>query len=234
MSNFLQKPLTSFLGVGPQRSRLLAALGLVVVEDLLWFFPRRYEDRRHVAAIASLLPGRPAVVYAKVTDTKRRRLQKPGLEIVTALLTDESGSITVSWFNRKGLEYILKEGTSVVIYGVPSVHGSAVEMSNPDFEVLKESGTGASFCGIIPIYPSTAGLPAKWFRTFAAEVIAVALPHIKETIPNFIIEKRKLRPLAEALASMHAPSSPEEWKESRRRLAYEEMLLLQTALAAKS
>ena len=233
MSNFLQKPLTSFRGVGPQRSRLLAALGLVVVEDLLWFFPRRYEDRRHVAAIASLLPGRPAVVYAKVTDTKRRRLQKPGLGIVTALLTDESGSITVSWFNRKGLEYILKEGTSVVIYGVPSVHGSAVEMSNPDFEVLKESGTGASFCGIIPIYPSTAGLPAKWFRTFAAEVIAVALPHIKETIPNFIIEKRKLRPLAEALASMHAPSSPEEWKESRRRLAYEEMLLLQTALAVR-
>ena len=88
MSNFLQKPLTSFRGVGPQRSRLLAALGLVVVEDLLWFFPRRYEDRRHVAAIASLLPGRPAVVYAKVTDTKRRRLQKPGLEIVTSLLTD--------------------------------------------------------------------------------------------------------------------------------------------------
>lgn len=233
MSDFLQKPLTSFRGVGPQRSRLLASLGLTVVEDLLWFFPRRYEDRRNVAAIASLVPGRPSVVYAQVAETKRRRLQKPGLEIVTSCLTDESGSITASWFNRKGLEYILKEGTSVVIYGVPSFHGSVMEISNPDFEVLKESGDRASFCGIVPIYPSTAGLPVKWFRTFAAEVIDAALPHIKETIPGFIIEKRKLKPLAEALASMHSPSSPEDWKESRRRLAYEEMLLLQTALAVR-
>jgi ATP-dependent DNA helicase RecG len=228
----LSSPLSEFQGVGPKRSALLAALGVLTVWDLLNFFPRRYEDRRSAAKISELVPGRAAVVNAKVESVERRRLSKPGLELVTALVTDGSGELAVVWFNRKGLEYVLKEGTAAVFYGVPSLRAGTFEMMNPEFEVCGGENE-ERFTGIVPIYPSTAGLPVRWFRSLAADVVEEALPLVEETLPAAALKKRSLMPLREALRTMHRPDSEQEWKQARQRLAYEEFFTLQTAMALK-
>ena len=231
MSRTLSRPLSDFQGVGPRRSALLANLGVRTVRELLTFYPRRYEDRRSVVRISSLVPGRAAVVRASVDSVERRRLPNRGLELVVVSLSDGSGTMKATWFNSKGLGYILKEGTTAMFYGVPSLRFTTLEMTNPEFEVC--GGGESAFTGIIPIYPSTAGLPVKWFRRFAADVIEKALPAVEETLPQSIINKRSLMVLREALRAMHRPESPEEWKEARRRLAYEEFLFFQTAVALR-
>jgi len=228
----LSSPLSEFQGVGPKRFALLAGLGVQTVWDLLNFFPRRYEDRRCTAKISELVPGRSAVVNAEVEDVERRRLSKPGLELVTARVTDGSGGLTVAWFNRKGLEYVLKEGTSAVFYGVPSMRSGTLEMTNPEFEVCG-GGNEKRFAGIVPIYPSTEGLPVRWFRSLAADVVEKALPLVEETLPATVLKKRSLMPLPAALRTMHRPESEQAWREARRRLAYEEFFTLQTAMALK-
>ncbi len=231
--DFLKTKLSAFGGVGPKRTELLSLLGLETAEDILNFFPRRYEDRRNISCLSSLAPGRPSVVFVKVTEIERRRLSKPGLEIVTAEIEDETGSARAFWFNRKGLEYVLKAGTEAAIFGTPELRSSVFEFPNPEFDILKDKNSKNSFIGIIPIYPSTAGLPQRWFRHFAENVVCEALPLVEETLPDFIIKKRNLMPRKEALGAMHGPSSPEEWKEARRRLAYEELLLVQSAMSLK-
>lgn len=232
MSGPLRAPVSSLSGVGPKRARLLANLGVSAAGDLLWVFPRRYEDRRNLARIKDLVPGRPAVVIADVADISRKRL-RGGLELVTAEMTDDTGSVNATWFNRKGLEYILKPGTRAAICGTPSIRVRTLEISNPGFEIVKEGDEPGKFAGIIPVYPSTAGLPARWFRALMRNAVEELLPLLPETLPRWVMDKRGLPPLREAIAVMHAPESGEEWKKARRRLAYEEFFLLQAGLAYK-
>lgn len=225
-------PLSSLKGVGPRRSRMLASLGAFVVEDILWLLPRRYEDRRNLTKIKNLVPGRVATVVAEVTEIGRKRLRS-GLDLVAAELADDTGFVAVFWFNRKGLEHILKPGMKVALYGVPSIRMQALELSNPEFEVIKPNEVPEKFAGILPIYPSTAGLSQRWLRSLTENVLAEYLPLAKETLPEWVRVKRGLPSLIDALRGIHNPKDGEEWKKSRRRLAYEELLLLQAGLAYK-
>lgn len=233
MNDVLSSPVSALRGVGPQRARLLAGLGIETLGDLLRFFPRRYEDRRCVTKISKLATGKPAVIFAVVDGSERKRLAKKGFELVTVDFSDETGTLTASWFNRKGLEYILKEGVAAALYGVPSVYRNTLTLSNPEFEVVKNESEAARFTGIIPIYPSTAGLPERWFRHLLEDALKEYIQFVDEILPEDIIEKRKLFPVERALTGMHRPVSEEEWRESRRRLVYEEFLLLQAGMALR-
>lgn len=232
MPDILKAPVSSLKGVGPARESLLANLGVSAVEDLIWLFPRRYEDRRNLAKIKDLVPGRPTVVIAEVREIERKRLRS-GLDIVTAVMEDGTGAVSVSWFNRKGLEYILKPETKAALFGMPSIRSKALEISNPEFEVVKGDDAPEKFAGIIPIYPSTAGLSQRWLRTLIENTLSEYLPLIPETLPEWVRMKRDLPPLCQALLGMHSPFDTGEWKKARRRLAYEELFLLQVGLAYK-
>ena len=232
MPKALKDSLSSLRGVGRQRERLLQCLGADCVEDLLWIFPRRYEDRRSLTSIKDLVPGRRAAVIATVSSIGRKRL-RGGLELVTATITDKTGFVTVTWFNRKGLEHILTPETKAAIFGVPFLRVRELEFSNPCFQVLKENDPTEKIARIIPVYPSVAGLPQRWLRTLMEGVIEEYLPIVPETLPEWVRSKRGLPPLSDALRAVHAPENGEEWKKSRRRLAYEELFLLQAGLASK-
>ncbi|MDO5562086.1 MAG: ATP-dependent DNA helicase RecG [Synergistaceae bacterium] len=233
MEAVLAEPVSALQSVGPQRMKLLAGMGISTINDLLLFFPRKYTDRRDPVKVRDLVPGRPSVVFAEVESIERRRLRKPGLELVVADMSDDTGAISVSWFNRKGLEYVLKEGTSVALYGVPSLRAGVMEMPNPEFEVIKGEDDKARLCGITPIYPATAGLPVRWFRRLVADVVEEFMPYMTDALPPQVIEKRKFMPYAAAVRVMHSPNSPEEWKSARHRLAYEELFTVQAAMALR-
>lgn len=232
-SDFLEQSLNSLKGVGPKRAQQLAVLGLSSVSDLLWFFPRKYEDRRHLSKISDLIPGRASTVLATVADIERKRLPRPGLELVVATLIDETGEITATWFNRRGLEYILKPGTRAALFGTASMRAGTLEMSNPEFEIADADQLPAQFARIIPIYPATAGLTNRWLRTLVSEALQEALPLVVETLPPHLTKKRKLPSLQEAIRAMHEPHDGREWKAARRRLAYEELLMLQVGMALR-
>ena len=232
MDERLSAPLSVIKGTGPRRAALLEKLGLRTIYDLLFFFPRKYEDRRNVRKISALVPGAPSVVIAQSRGCEARALPGRGRRLIKCRFSDGSGLLDAVWFNIKGLENSLGGGTRAALYGVPSLRGGVFEMLSPEFEILKEGAGPESFAGIVPVYPLTAGLPKNWLcRTIAAAVKTYA-PLLKDPIPHEITEKNKLMPLAEAVAQMHAPDSPQSWKEARRRIAYGELFALQLAMAA--
>ena len=232
MDERLSAPLSVIKGTGPRRAALLEKLGLRTIYDLLFFFPRKYEDRRNIRKISALVPGAPSVVIAQSRGCEARALPGRGRRLIKCRFSDGSGLLDAVWFNIKGLENSLGEGTRAALYGVPSLRGGVFEMLSPEFEILKEGAGPESFAGIVPVYPLTAGLPKNWLcRTIAAAVKTYA-PLLKDPIPQEITEKNKLMPLAEAVAQMHAPDSPQSWKEARRRIAYGELFALQLAMAA--
>lgn len=232
MDERLSAPLSVIKGAGPRRVGLLEKLGLRTIYDLLWFFPRKYEDRRNVRKISALVPGAPSVVIAESRGCDARALPGRGRRLIKCRFSDGSGVLDAVWFNIKGLENSLKEGARAALYGVPSLRGGVFEMLSPEFEILKDGEGPEGFAGIVPVYPLTAGLPKNWLcRTIAATVKKYA-PLLEEPIPQEIIEKNRLTPLAEAVMQMHAPDSPQSWKEARRRIAYGELFELQLAMAA--
>ena len=93
MSEPLSESITAQPGVGIKRAAQLANLGIATLEDLLWFFPRKYIDRRNMVSISKLVPGSPSVLNVKVINIKRTKLRKRGLELVTAELSDDTGTI---------------------------------------------------------------------------------------------------------------------------------------------
>ncbi|MEG1823567.1 MAG: ATP-dependent DNA helicase RecG [Cloacibacillus sp.] len=222
-------PITSLKGAGPGRSAKLERMGLRTVCDLLYFFPRRYEDRRRVTKISELVPGAPSVVFARVVFLETRRLVGNNKLITTCRLTDGTGEMEAVWFNIRGLNRMLCEGAEAALFGMPLFRGSTLQMASPEFAV---GAAPEAFAGIVPVYPLTEGLTQKWLRQFTKDTAARFAPLLEERLPASLIEKNNLMPIAAAISQMHVPDSPESWKEARRRLAYEELFTLQAALAA--
>ena len=232
MDERLSAPLSVIKGAGPRRITLLEKLGLRTIYDLLFFFPRKYEDRRNVRKISGLVPGAPSVVIAQSLGCEARALPGRGRRLIKCRFSDGSGLLDAVWFNIKGLENSLGEGTRAALCGVPSLRGGVFEMLSPEFEILKEGAVPENFTGIVPVYPLTAGLPKNWLRRAVTETVKSCAPLLEETIPQNILKKNNLMPLHEAVVQMHAPDSPQSWKEARRRIAYGELFELQLAMAA--
>lgn len=221
-------PVYELPGIGPKRAALMEKLGVHTVRDLLFLLPRRYEDRRARKNISDLVPGSPAVVCASVQQTETKNISG-GRRITLCVLSDGTCMLKAAWFNRRGLEKTLAPGVKLMLYGTPFLRTDMFEMTEPEFEVCK-SPDASSFCGIIPIYPSVGGLTQKTLRAAIKTALAEYLRLLPEELPSEAAKKNDLLSGADALREMHAPSSPELWKEARRRLAYEELFKMQLLL----
>lgn len=226
----IYEPIVNIKGIGPARGRLLENLGIFTVNDALWFFPRRYADRREICKISELSVGRSSVVIVRLTGVSCKISFRTGTHICLCEAEDGTGAVSIVWFNRKGLNNILKQGMTIAIFGIPSFYDGKMEFSNPDFEVIRDGSDVENFTGIVPVYPSTAGLAARWFRKLMCKLLEDNLPLVPEYIPQSILEKRGLLCIGDALWGMHRPDSEENWRNSRKRLAYEEFLFLQITL----
>src|SRR5437660_12472599 len=155
----LATPLTYVKGIGPARSAMHEAKGLVTVEDLLGYVPFRYEDRSNMKTIAQLAPGEMASVIADVRAVKMSGFKRRSLGLFEARFTDASRAILVGkWFHGGYLANVLGEGMKVALFGKVEFDRYAGELTmlHPEFEVLSESdedGEAALHVGrIVPIY----------------------------------------------------------------------------------
>jgi ATP-dependent DNA helicase RecG len=216
-----ERPVASLSGVGPSLEKKLAKLGLRSLRDLLEHRPHRYETAVPERRIADLLAGEETAIAGEVRSVSVRRPRR-NLAIVNARVGDESGEIVAVWFNQAWLEEKLQPGTHVRLRG---------QLKRNGFQVRSHDLNGVSATAdFAPVYPASEEVPPKRLRA----LVERALPHARDLpdalpAPLKVSERLPLR--ADALVALHRPRSEEEGEEGRRRLAFDELLVLQVGLA---
>jgi ATP-dependent DNA helicase RecG len=223
--------------VVPARARKsLERRGLETVGDLLELPPRTYRDYgAQTTSVLLLQPGDVATVRGVVESVRERSTSRRNLRIVTAQVVDEGGGLTAVWFNQRHLARLLVPGSLVQVHGeVREGRSGSLEMAVREYELLATAdGAGEPGAlhtvGIVPIYDATSTLPSRLLHGIVVEHLH-RLDAEPEPLPAVLRVARQLPLRRDALAAMHAPRSEDEPRVARRRLAYEELLLLQLAL----
>jgi ATP-dependent DNA helicase RecG len=222
-------------GVGAARAAALDSVNVRTVEDLLYYFPRRYLDRSTISPIASLRPGMSATVVARVESVHMVHGRRPR---AVALVGDATGFLQVVWFNRA--EYLAKTftpGEWVAFSGKVTSYGG-LQMVHPEYDRVSEDGaaplihTGA----IVPLYPSSEslarrGLDSRGFRRILRSALDAYLPAVEENLPPEILARQQLMPLAEALENIHFPRDHAALARAQRRLKFDELFFLELMIA---
>jgi len=229
----LEREVRFVKGVGPRRAEMLAKLGIRTVRDLLMHMPRDYEDRRHPTPIARCRVGEKAVIRGTIVgvDFRGRRGRFQG--ILEATVADDTGSMALVWFNAQ--HAWLKsypEGETVTAYGTVAFYGG-LQMASPSCEVGERPEGQSKFGRILPLYPLTEGLSQNVLRSIISEALAVGAAHVPEVFPRSFLSSHGMPGVNEALEQVHFPGDTESAEGARRRLAYEELFIFQTALAMR-
>lgn len=237
--DFLQDSVQFLKGVGPHRSHALAQSGILSVNDLLSYYPRRYLDRTSVTRIADVRAGSdPVTVIGTVLHTTvipGRRTRR--FEIT---LEDEPGRrIKCVWF--QGVAWVSKSielGHRLAVHGKPTKFGAGVSFSHPEFDRLDEEGTTLDTGRIIALYPGTAlleqsGFTSRSFRKIIYSLIKERGTELKETLPPSVVQSLGLMDGRIARRAIHFPKSQSELDQAKIRLKFEELFFFQLMLASK-
>ncbi len=239
LTDYLQTPLQYLKGVGPKRAADLQRIGVSTVEDLLYRFPLRYEDRGHLQPINSLKAGQRVAVAGRIQSAHLRATRRPGFKIFEALVGDASGSIRAVWMNQSFLQDILRRDTQVVLFGMVESR-SGLQLVNPDYELIdaNDDDTATIHTGrIVPVYEKAGSMTPKMQRRLVFETLS-KLPHdIVDPFPEDVRARLNLPPRRTALLDAHFPpdgTSTDLLNEFRTpaqmRLIFEEFFLFQLGL----
>ncbi|MEO9174769.1 MAG: ATP-dependent DNA helicase RecG [Gaiellales bacterium] len=218
----------------PARARpSLARRGLETAGDLLETPPRTYRDYgAATSSVIELHPGDVATVRGRVEWVRERPTRRRNLRVVTAQVVDETGGVTAVWFNQRHLTRVLEPGSLLQVHGeVREGRGGTIELAVREHEIIAgaDGDAGQHTVGIVPVYDATSTLSSRLLHDLVTQH-RHRLDAVADPLPARLRVARRLPLRRDALAAMHAPrSEPEPWI-ARRRLAYEELLLLQLAL----
>jgi ATP-dependent DNA helicase RecG len=239
----LQTPLQFVKGVGPRRAADLAKAGLRTVEDLLFRFPRRYEDRSRFQAIASLRPGAPAAVLGEVLQCGLSTTRRPGFRLFTALVQDATGQVKVVWPNQAFLKDVVKPHQRVVLFGRAEYWGSrGLQLTAPEFEVLTDDADGEPLHTgrIVPIYERTGVVTPNMHRRLVHDVLGLLTAPLQELLPEALVRRAGWPDRRTALRLAHFPDPDDDVETLNRfaapaqqRLIFEDFFVYQTGLALR-
>ncbi|MDD4311704.1 MAG: ATP-dependent DNA helicase RecG [Eubacteriales bacterium] len=211
----LDIPLTSIKGIGPKRAELFSQLGVCSVGDLLFRLPRDYLDYTKATPITQLVNGQNAAVQVRISGATRFFRTK-GMTMLSAPAQDETGKITLKWFNQPYRSSQLKIGEIVYACG-RVIKKNGASLINPSFS--------QALPGIVPVYPTVKGVNQRAWRDSIYACLESVWDKIPEPLPRTLLERYNLVPLALALRHAHFPFSREALELARRRLDFENTLL---------
>lgn len=214
-------------GVGPRKAAALGKLNILTKYDLLTHYPRAYENHSSLTKIDDIFEGETALVVGKIFNVTSREAR--GLTIINAWLQDDTGYIRLTWFNQKYLLTKLKDGMRLMVIGKAKYDkwAEGLAMNPQSFTILEPYEEPP--LGIVPIYSSTAAITQTVWRT-AIKNLLESMPKLKEILPSEILREQDLIPLDKAMRTIHFPKDYAELDRARRRLAFDELFLIQCGL----
>jgi ATP-dependent DNA helicase RecG len=229
INEILNKPIQYLKGIGESRAKLFQRLNLFTIEDILTHFPREYEDRSNLKKIAELQDSEECafegIIMSKVSESRPRK----GLSIYKIYIKDESGTIIASWFNQSYIKNVFNVGESYVFYGRISRKYKSLEVQSPVYEKVDEKEM-KNTCRIIPVYSSTMNLSQNLIRAAISSAIKLIAGNMEEILPERIRNRYKLAEINYSMENIHFPESESDFNNARKRLVFEELLLLQMGL----
>lgn len=217
----LNSPVTDIKGVGPELAKKFGVLGIKTVQDLINYFPRRYDDYSDVLLIKQIKPG---IVTIKATIKQAAgRYVSRGLHITEAVASDESGSVRLVWFNQPYRASALKTDQEYYISGDFGLRRQRLTIQNPSIELT--SSFPVNTARIVPVYREIKGFKSAQVRKALREVIPL-IDDLPETLPEWLVHEERLMSRAEAAKAIHFPASSRDLVAAKRRLGFEEVFEL--------
>ncbi|MDQ2807118.1 MAG: ATP-dependent DNA helicase RecG [Chloroflexota bacterium] len=224
----LDSPILVVKGVREQTAKLFERLSIFTVRDLLYFFPRRYDDFSALKPISSLVYGKLETVIGTIwqVDVKRTR---NNMAMISATVVDDTGSLRVIWFGREWMARQLVEGKQYVFSGKVNEFNGRLGLNGPEFEPYDQEEllhTGR----LVPVYALTEGLTKRVVRRIVHTAVMEFSDLVEDALPDAIRVRAGLLPLPNALRQIHFPS---EWgllESARKRLAFDEFFLIQLGM----
>ncbi|MBL7036797.1 ATP-dependent DNA helicase RecG [Candidatus Microgenomates bacterium] len=221
----LTDPVSSIPLVGPSYQKKLAKLEIHTVSDLLLHVPNRYLDFSKTSKIKDVRAGE-AITISGVVNSIVNQTTKKGRRMQIGQIEDETGKITVLWFNQPFLVRALYPGTTISLSGKLSWFAGRPALVSPEFEITKK-GTPTTHTGnITGVYSETSGLSSKWLRSRVKMVLKSTDLSKLEFLPGEILKKHNLVKVDKALLDIHFPKSEKDSERALKRLAFNELLFL--------
>lgn len=226
----LDAPVTIVKGISSSWAVRFHRLGVNTVRDLLYFFPRRHLDYSRKRSISELTPDEEQTVIASVWQAQEVMLG--GRRGTEAIVGDETGNVRVIWFNQPYLAKKLNTNAQVVLSGRVSLFRGRYVFESPEWELV-EGGELIHTGRLVPLYPLTQGLRPRQVRKLMKQVIDQWAWQVEDFLPPRLRERCRLPELPRAIAQAHYPEDEQAKDSARRRLAFDELFLLQLGVLDK-
>lgn len=221
----LSTPLSKIPKIDKKRTKALKKLGLISIQDLIFYFPRDYEDLSKIYEIKNARADQKMTFLARVLSVQNTKSPRQFIPITEALIADHSGTIKLIWFNQPYLTRYLKSGEDYAFHGKIGLDlAGKLQMGNPSFE--KARSFSPHYGRIVPVYHETKGITSKWLRY-------IIFSHLKfvylapDFLPNEIKRRQGLFNLYRALWQIHFPDNFFNLQKAKERLAFDELFLIQ-------
>jgi len=225
----LKTPLQFLKGVGPDRAKPLLRLKLHTAQDALFFFPRDYEDTTSVISIVDIEPDVLVSIKGIVEEVETRNTSVGG-SICGVLIRDGQYHLRAIWFNQPYMAKRFSAGQSVMLSGRAKNRGLAWEMSHPRVKWLTQADESADV-EILPIYRLTEGVKLADMRRVVAAAVEHCAALVPETLPDALRKSLGIVSIHQAIRDIHRPANQDALTQARYRFVFQELLVLQLALA---
>ncbi|MCL4257341.1 MAG: ATP-dependent DNA helicase RecG [Anaerolineales bacterium] len=223
---------TVLTGVGPVNAERLEKLGIYTLGDMLYHFPRRYDDYSQLLPIRQLKYGQVVTVIGTV-KSKSRHGPPRGKQVFEIVVDDGTAALRAIWFNQPWMYKNFREGDEVVLSGKIDQYLGRLTLSSPEWELVEDEEAAADTQHtnrIVPVYPLTADIRQRWLRGLMKKVVSYWAPRLPDMLPARLLTSAGLLPYADALQQVHFPDSQEQLEAAKLRLAFNELFLLQLAV----
>ena len=221
MSDNMSKPIIELSGVGKTMENKLAKLGIKTIGDLVYLFPRAYENRGDIRPLSHFDPDTKCAFLLTVASDVKTSLVKGGMKISKFRAFDDSGSCEIVFFNAPYVKDVFTAGAVFRFWGKVSLNGKKLQLLNPSYEPCIDE---VNLPELIPIYPLTEGISSKSIDKLVRAAMTKVSDEIIDPLPEEIRLENALPTLTYALTNSHFPSSADALKASLRRLSFDEML----------
>ncbi len=220
----LDSPVTILPGISEGYAKRLKRLGVTTIRDLIYLFPRRYDDYRSLKTINQLQYGEEVTVIGAIWDTKARQARGGG-NLVTSIIADGTGTIQATWFNQPYLEKQMRPGRQIVLSGKVDEYLGRLTFQSPEWEPLDKEliHTGR----LVPVYPLTKGITSRWLRRLTKRTVDYWTKRLPDHLPANVRQGANLMDLETAICQIHFPDDQQSLDEARRRLSFDEFFLIQ-------